>query len=136
MAWERCCIGRGVAALRSRSGAVSYGYCAAQALQTHMREYEHTGTVFGAINRKQLARLPLLQPAPDVVRGFDEIVHPLDQMVRLRTAEVATLTALRDTLLPKLVSGELRLTRLAAPNERDAPLGTGRDAWSSTERRS
>ena len=127
MAWERCCIGRGVAALRSRAGAVSYGYCAAQALQTHMREYEHTGTVFGAIKRKQLARLPLSQPAPDVVRGFEDIVHPLDQMIRLRTAEVATLSALRETLLPKLVSGQLRVTGLEAPNGRDdhsAPVGT------------
>ena len=135
MAWERCCIGRGVAALRSRSGAVSYGYYAAQALQTHMREYEHTGTVFGAINRKQLARLPLSQPVPDVVRGFEDAVHPFDQMIRLRTAEVATLTALRDTLLPKLISGELRVTRLEAPNERDdrpAPVGTH---GSLTERR-
>ena len=109
MAWERCSIGRGVAALRPRHGTVSYGYCAAQALQTHMREYEHTGTVFGAINRKQLARLPLQQPAPDVIRGFEDLVHPWDQTIRLRTAEVATLTALRDALLPKLVSGELRV---------------------------
>ncbi len=109
MASEQCCIARGVAALRSRFGAVSYGYCAAQALQTHMHEYEHTGTVFGAINRKQLARLPLSQPAPDVVRSFEDIVHPLDQMIRPRTTEVATLTALRDTLLSKLVSGEMRV---------------------------
>ena len=115
MAWERCCIGRGVAALRPRSGAVSYGYCATQALQTHMREYEHTGTVFGAINRKQLARLPLQQPTPDVVRGFEEVVHPWDQTIRLRTAEVATLTALRDTLLPKLVSGKLRTHAIQWP---------------------
>ena len=127
MAWERCCIGRGVAALRSRSSAVSYGYCAAQALQTHMREYENTGTVFGAINRKQLARLPLSQPAPDVVRGFEDVVHPLDQMIRLRTAEVATLTALRDTLLPKLVSGELRVDGLEPATgsvDNPAPVGT------------
>ena len=109
MAWERCCIGRGVGALRPSSGAASYGYCAARALQTHMREYEHTGTVFGAINRKQLARLPLTQPAADVVRAFEGIVHPWDQLIRLRTAEVNTLTALRDTLLPRLVSGTLRL---------------------------
>ena len=109
MAWERCCIGRGVAALRPRSRAVSYGYCVAQALQAHMREYEHTGTVFGAINRKQLARLPLQQPAPDVICGFEDVVHPWDQTIRLRTAEIATLTALRDGLLSNLVSGELRV---------------------------
>ena len=74
-----------------------------------MREYEHTGTVFGAINRKQLARLPLQQPAPDVIRGFEDVVHPWDQTIRLRTAAVATLTALRDGLLSNLVSGDLRV---------------------------
>ena len=119
MAWERCCIGRGVAALRPRSGAVSFGYCTAQALQTHMREYEHTGTVFGAINRKQLARLPLQQPAADIVRAFERLVHPWDQTIRLRTAEVDTLTALRDALLPKLVSGELRMNGLESASGRD-----------------
>ena len=127
MAWERCGIGRGIAALRPRSGAVSHGYCAVQALQTHMREYEHTGTVFGAINRKQLARLPLARPAADVVQHFEDLVHPWDEMIRLRTAEVATLTALRDTLLPKLVSGEVRVTGLETPSvhgDRRAPVGT------------
>ncbi len=109
MAWERCCIGRGVAALRHKSGAASFGYYTAQALQVHMREYEHTGTVFGAINRKQLAVLPLVQPAADVVRAFERLVHPWDQTMRLRTAQGDTVTALRDTLLPKLVSGELRV---------------------------
>ena len=127
MAWERCCIGRGVAALRHRSGAVSFGYCTAQALQTHMREYEHTGTVFGAINRKQLARLPLQQPPADVVRSFERLVHPWDRRIRLRTAEVETLTALRGALLPKLVSGELRVNRLGPArvrDERSASVGT------------
>ena len=125
MAWERCCIGRGVAALRPRSGAVSYGYCATQALQTHMREYEHTGTVFGAINRKQLARLPLRQPTADVVRAFEHLVHPWDQTIRLRTAEVAILTALRDTLLPKLVTGELRTHAIQRRRRRgDSPIAS------------
>ena len=127
MAWEQCCIGRGVAALRYRSGAVSFGYCAVQALQTHMREYEHTGTVFGAINRKQLARLPLQQPSADVVRAFERLVDPWDRRIRLRTAEAETLTALRGSLLPKLVSGELRVSGLgpaSVRDERPAPVET------------
>ena len=109
MAWEQCCIGRGVAALRHRSGGASFTYYNVQALQMRLREYEHTGTVFGAINRKQLARLPLQQPAADVVRAFEHLVHPWDQTIRLRTAQSDTLTALRDALLPKLISGELRV---------------------------
>ena len=109
MAWEQCCIGRGVAALRHRSGGASFTYYNVQALQMRLREYEHTGTVFGAINRKQLARLPLQHPAADVVRAFEHLVHPWDQTIRLRTAQSDTLTALRDALLPKLISGELRV---------------------------
>ncbi len=109
MAWEQCCIGRGVATLRPRSGTVSYGYYAAQDLQKYMREYENTGTVFGAINRKQLEWLPLLQPTPSIICGFEKFVHPKDQMIRLRTADIATLIALRDSLLSKLISGRIRL---------------------------
>ncbi len=109
MAWEQCCIGRGIAALRPKSSAVSYGYCAVQELQAQMRGYEHTGTVFGAINHGQLARLPLPQPTPDVIRRFEELAHVQDRMIQLRTAENATLTSLRDTLLTKLISGEIRL---------------------------
>ena len=115
MAWERCCIGRGVAALRPRSGAVSFGYCTAQTLQRDMREYEHSGTVFGAINRKQLSRLPLQQPAADVVLAFEHLVHPWDHTIRLRTAQGDTLTALRDALLPKLISGEVRTQGIHLP---------------------
>ena len=122
MAREPCCIGRGVAALRHRSGAVSFAYCTAQALQTHMRQYEHTGTVFGAINRKQLARLPIHQPAADIVLAFEQLVHPWDQTIRLRTVEIDTLTAVRDALLPKLVSGELRVTGLDPTSVRDDRL--------------
>ena len=89
-----------------------------------MREYEHTGTVFGAINQKQLARLPLQQPAADVVHAFEHLVHPWDKTIRLRTAQGDTLTALRDALLPKLVSGELRVDALKTiwhRDERPAP---------------
>ncbi len=104
-------------------GSASFGYYIAQALRVHMRQYEHTGTVFGAINREQLARLPLVQPAADVVRAFEELVHPWDQTIRLRTAQGDTLTALRDTLLPKLVSGELRVdVREASPQDAERPV--------------
>ena len=126
MAWERCCIGRGVAALRPRSGTVSYGYCVTQALQSQMREYEHSGTVFGAIKRKQLAGLPLRQPTPDVAQCFEDVVHPWDQTIRLRTAEMGTLTALRDTLLPRLFSGELRTHGMQWPQRGVGPLTASR----------
>jgi type I restriction enzyme S subunit len=45
MAWEQCCIGRGVAAVRHKSGSRSFTYYALGSLEGTLREYEHTGTV-------------------------------------------------------------------------------------------
>ena len=109
MAWDRCCIGRGVAALRHRSGGASFTYYTVQALQIRLREYEHTGTVFGAITRKQLARLPIQQPPMDIVHAFERLARPWDETIRHNTAQIDTLVALRSALLPPLISGNLRM---------------------------
>ena len=109
LAWERCCIGRGVAALRHKSGSSSFTYHSAWALQRELKEYEHTGTVFGAINKGQFQALKVTEPDPRVVEAFDTISVSLDARIRSNFAESLTLAALRDTLLPKLISGEIRV---------------------------
>ena len=109
MAWEECCIGRGVAALRHQSGSSSFTYYSAQAVQNKIREYEDTGTVFGAINRKQFEALQMLEPSPYLVNAFDAQAGPVDVRIRNNVAESRTLTTLRETLLPKLISGEIRI---------------------------
>ena len=104
MAWEECCIGRGVAALRHKSGSTSFTYYAAQALQPALRAYESEGTVFGAINKRQFESLQVLEPPTDVVDAFDVEACRLDARLRVATAEGAQLVALRDTLLPRLIT--------------------------------
>ena len=64
-AWERCCIGRGVAALRHKSGSAAYTYYAIWAAQPEIGQYEHTGTVFGAIGGQQFRALLMLEPHRD-----------------------------------------------------------------------
>ena len=108
MAWERCCIGRGVAALRHKSTTVSFSYYSTWTIQRELQAYEDTGTVFGAINKGQFEALRVIEPSPDIVATFDSYAQPLDRKIRSNTAESRTLTALRDTLLPKMMSGELR----------------------------
>ena len=109
VAWERCCIGRGVAALRHRSGSASYTYHSAWAMQRTLREYQHSGTVFGAINKGQFEALRMIDADPKTIDAFDSLAGPLDARVRSSVSESRTLVALRDTLLPKLISGELRI---------------------------
>lgn len=109
LAWERCCIGRGVAALRHKSGSSSFTYHSAWALRRELEEYEHTGTVFGAINKSQFEALKVTEPDPRIVEAFDTMAANLDARIRSNVRETHTLAALRDTLLPELISGELRL---------------------------
>ena len=117
MAWEKCCTGRGLAALRHMSGSRSFTYYAAWAVQQELRQYEHTGTVFGAINKGQFEALSVVEPAPEIVSHFDSQVGPLDERIRKNVAESRTLIQTRDLLLPKLMFGEIRLRDTEKPVE-------------------
>src|SRR5690606_29243901 len=86
-ALERCCIGRGVAALRHKGGGASFTYYTAWSLQEELRQYENTGTVFGAINKKQFERLPAIDPTPETVEAFERVVSALDRRIEANELE-------------------------------------------------
>ena len=92
MAWEQCCIGRGVAALRHGSGSTSFTCYSAWALQDEMQQYEHTGTVFGAITKSQFEALRVIEPLAKLVDRFETQVQSLDQRIRSSVADSRTLT--------------------------------------------
>jgi type I restriction enzyme S subunit len=120
MAWERCCIGRGVAAVRHRSGHRGYTFYAMSYLQPDLAAFEHTGTVFGAINKAQFEALAWTASQRAVVDAFEAFISPFDERVRSNEKERATLIALRDLLLAKLMSGEIRVKDAAKIIERAA----------------
>lgn len=109
MAMERCCVGRGVAEVRHKSGNRSYTYYAMHTLSNRFARFEAEGTVFGAINKNQFEGLRWLSPDENLVGEFEKIAFALDEQIEKNTNETATLNTLRDTLLPKLSSGELRV---------------------------
>ena len=116
MAWEECCIGRGVAALRHKSGSASFTYYSAWANQEQFRQYEHTGTVFGSINKEQFEALQVLEPTKKIITAFDSQVNVLDARIKSGTSEIRLLTSLRDALLPKLISGEIQTKDITCPS--------------------
>jgi type I restriction enzyme, S subunit len=63
------------------------------------------------INKASVATLPILLPPAPVVRSFDETVAPMTDKILENAKESGMLAALRDALLPKLLSGELRVIR-------------------------
>ncbi len=110
IAIEPCAVGRGVAAVRHLSGSSSFTYHAMHNLGDHFGKFEGEGTVFGSINKADFERLPFVAPPQAVLDCFERLASPIDDRVESNEDESRTLAALRDTLLPKLVSGELRIT--------------------------
>jgi type I restriction enzyme S subunit len=109
MATERCCVGRGVAAVRHKLGSRSYTYYFMHSLSQVFEKFEAEGTVFGSIGKKDFHAITKVAPPDSLVLAFEKIAYPMDEGIYAKTQGIETLGALRDTLLPKLISGELRL---------------------------
>jgi len=109
IALERCCIGRGVAAIRHRSGSRSYTYYFVRSLQPIFDRFEAEGTVFGAINKEGFSSIQCVVPPSELVERFEALCSPIDDQIERNDLESRTLAALRDALLPKLISGKIRV---------------------------
>ena len=79
----------------------------------HLASFRHTAagkaTTMGHIQRHHLSDAKIVVPESDVLNATDKMIAPIIEQVMQRRVESRTLAALRDTLLPKLISGDLRL---------------------------
>lgn len=71
-----------------------------------LRQKSH-GSVFDTINRKTLSDLQIAVPTSEILSKFHFIISPIVEKSLLLSKESARLAALRDALLPKLMTGEL-----------------------------
>jgi type I restriction enzyme, S subunit len=67
------------------------------------------GSAYPAVRPDSFENAPLVIPPPEVLTEFEKIVAPWLAQVAHNIRESRTLAALRDTLLPKLLSGEVRV---------------------------
>jgi type I restriction enzyme S subunit len=58
---------------------------------------------------KDIANYPICIPPDSVVQAFNETVDPMLRRIKANVETASTLAKLRDTLLPRLISGKLRL---------------------------
>jgi type I restriction enzyme S subunit len=82
------------------------------ALRDREREIEALGegsTGQTELSRSRLAALPVVLPAPRVMSEFDRLCVPLRAKTAITERSNRTLASVRDALLPKLISGELRI---------------------------
>ena len=67
------------------------------------------GTIFDTITTRTFKQSKTVFPGPALIQRFDEEVAPLMEHMKSNLYESRTLAGLRDTLLPRLISGELRV---------------------------
>jgi len=111
MAIEDCCLGRGVAAFRYKrhQGFRSYTYYKMRSLMHQVKQFEDSGTVFGSIGKEDFKKIESVIPPTELVEQFESETSTLDNKIYLNTLHIRTLTQMRDTLLPKLMSGEIKV---------------------------
>ena len=104
---EDCCIGRGVAALSSKTGHDDFLFYVLSYLKTVFDRRNTDGTTFGSITKADLHSLKVVVPPIEVLDNFRSLVNSGSEMINNNSYESRHLSALRDWLLPLLMSGEV-----------------------------
>ena len=71
------------------------------------------GSTFAEINKKAFRPIPILVPPAEALAAYEGSAHLLYDRIVANTKESVLLISLRNTLLPKLVSGELRVKSMS-----------------------
>lgn len=101
----------GFAVLRPKQkAATEYVYLAATA-NSSIEYLAHVadGGAYPAVRPEVVSNLPCVLPSYDVLNAFHAVAAPLFAKVAANHQQAQTLATLRDTLLPRLISGQLRL---------------------------
>ncbi|MCP4398179.1 MAG: restriction endonuclease subunit S [bacterium] len=88
------------------------GFVGCQIFEPQFVEYANlrsTGTRMPRASWKDMAKYDLVLPTFQLIETFNNLIQPLREKCKRTVDESLTLTKLRDALLPKLISGELRI---------------------------
>jgi type I restriction enzyme S subunit len=112
MAMNQSCYG-----LNPKQGiADEYIYYLTRYQVSDLQKRSH-GSVFDTITRSTFTSIELAFPGPALSQAFAIRIRPLLNKVLLNNNQISELTKLRDTLLPKLISGELKIPEAQAQVE-------------------
>jgi type I restriction enzyme S subunit len=74
------------------------------------------GAKMPRVNWKDLAAYPVAIPPESVAADYTQAIAPMLYRMKANVHEAQTLATLRDTLLPRLISGQLRLPEAEVAN--------------------
>jgi len=105
-------IGRGVCAIRAKGGFHSFLYQTINVGLDRLLE-KTTGSVFPSLSAPDIKGFTVLKPSRAVLEAYERTTKPLVERIQQNQHQSRTLATLRDTLLPKLLSGELATSSLS-----------------------
>jgi type I restriction enzyme, S subunit len=109
----RCCLGRRLALVRPKAidgaGHFWFHQFVAAPFQRLLEKHTIQGATVNRIALKEFPSYVVLNPSLSMQIEFDKGVAPLWLKIHENQAQAQTLATLRDTLLPRLISGQLRL---------------------------
>jgi type I restriction enzyme S subunit len=76
-----------------------------EAMREEIRKKTDTGTILDALNVKSIPKLRFIRPPSMIAERFERLARPLRHQMERGVSQSRTLANLRDTLLPKLLSG-------------------------------
>ena len=108
---KKIVIGRGLSAIRSKTGNQAF---VLQQLKDKFQEEDTmgSGSIFNAIRKSDLLGIPLLIPTESLVAKFEEIANSIFAGLANLNQKNVNLRETRDLLLPKLISGEIDVSKL------------------------
>ena len=104
-----CCIGRGLSAINSMIGSITYIYYVVHYLKVRFDNLNTAGTTFGSITKDELFNLPVVVPSNDVIERFEVICKPIFNKQMEIGFEIESLDKQRNELLPLLMNGQASL---------------------------
>jgi restriction endonuclease S subunit len=105
--WGKLWVNNHAHVLQGKNG-VCTEHVMLYAKRTNIKPYI-TGAVQAKLSQSNMWRIPFLMPPQAISEIFGEIIKPLFIRFRHNSDQAQTLASLRDTLLPRLISGQLRL---------------------------
>ncbi len=80
-----------------------------KSLMDEIKQFNETGTVFGSISKSDFQEMEILIPPFYKIERFQSETKPIDEKIISNCNQIRTLEKMRDILLPKLMSGEVRV---------------------------
>jgi len=108
---KRIVIGRGLSAIRSKTGNQTFVF---QQLKEQFQEEDTMGggTIFKSVTKDDVLGIKFLLPPKELIAKFEDFATPTFRELEILTAKNANLRRTRDLLLPRLVSGEIDVSEI------------------------